>query len=83
MVGQQLGQRSNMLEERVLYMEQRLSAAERTAAEVSRSYDIQNQRLVGMGADLSRSGAELNDLRMRYEGAVAGNSALQQQVGCG
>ena len=48
---------------------------------MSRAFDVQNQRVGAMANDMSRASAELGDLRLRYEGAMATNGQLQQQVG--
>ena len=76
----QQGRQQAAMEERLLMLETRLVTAERTAGEASRSYDVQQQRVAALISDTSRAAAELNDLRMRYEGALSGSSQLQQQV---
>lgn len=48
-------------------------------AQITRAYDIQNQRLVAVSGELARAAAELNDLRLRHEGNhVSGNQVAQQ-----
>jgi len=76
----QQGRQQAAMEERLLMLETRLVGAERQAGEASRAYDVQQQRVASLISDATRAAAELNDLRMRYEGATGGTSQLQQQV---
>ena len=76
----QQGRQQAAMEERLLMLETRLVTAERQSGEAGRAYDVQQQRVAGLISDTSRAAAELNDLRMRYEGALSGTTQLQQQV---
>ena len=79
----QQGRQQAAMEERLLMLETRLVTAERQSGEAGRAYDVQQQRVAGLISDTSRAAAELNDLRMRYEGALSGTTQLQQQVRLG
>ncbi|GFH10874.1 uncharacterized protein HaLaN_06270, partial [Haematococcus lacustris] len=70
--------RSSAIEERLLYLEQRLINTERAANEVSRAYDLQSQRFSSLSNDLARTGADMADLKLRYEAALSGSQLYHQ-----
>lgn len=76
--------RTAAMEDRLMFLEQRLLTTERTAAEVSRAFDIQTQRVAAMSTEFARSNSELSDLRLRFEaahGTASAASASAQQLG--